>query len=105
MSRIDDIEAREKAASAGPWKRSRNYLGGAYLVSVRSLHVTVAEGFLKRDAEFIAHARQDIPDLLAFVHEMTALADEWEGASPGAAVFAEGIRERLDRLNEGDSDV
>jgi hypothetical protein len=37
-------------------------------------------GFRNGNAEFIAHARQDIDDLLALVDELTARLDEREAA-------------------------
>lgn len=116
-NRLDQIEARAKAATDGPWERNRTYLGGAYLVSVRSPHVTVAEGFLKRDAEFIAHARADVPDLVAFVRDVEARhAARSNGARNGwlGEPFTDCAgcgkpwpcpdRQALDRLNGATSD-
>lgn len=61
---LDAVDARTNAATDGPWERDRTYpLGhpGPYSISVRSPQVTVSDGLTKRDAEFIASARADLP--------------------------------------------
>ena len=61
---LDAVDARTNAATDGPWERDRTYpLGhpGPYSISVRSPQVTVSDGLTKRDAEFIASARTDLP--------------------------------------------
>lgn len=61
---IDTIEARANAATPGPWKHKEGTLVwfGTILVS-RSWFGREADGVA--DAEFIAHAREDIPALIA----------------------------------------
>ena len=75
------IEARLAAATEGPWEIIG---GGEYIAPIG---ITVAPddgGVTTADAEFIAHARVDIPALLAAVRErdntiarVRALAERW----------------------------
>ncbi|PZR55257.1 hypothetical protein DNL40_02480 [Xylanimonas oleitrophica] len=76
MQRLAEMQARADAATDGPWHRDRTALGACYLISVRAPGLTVADGLRKPDAEFIAHARADVPALLAFAREVLALADD-----------------------------
>lgn len=88
-SRLAEIQARCKAATPGPWawecvgEKSNEWCLGIVCdddgnplsgmiekgqgVVVESI-VTEADGF--NNADFIAHARQDIPDLLAYIAEL-----------------------------------
>jgi hypothetical protein len=78
--RLDEIEARAKAAQEGPWNTepgtygtritylSRNYdypreVQTAYLGTRDKL--ADSYNFWNRDAEFVAAARTDVPDLVA----------------------------------------
>jgi hypothetical protein len=68
---LDDIDARHKAATPGPWKRSEDYSDilapdGSQLASY----------WLAGDGEFIAHARQDVPALVAEIRRLQAALDE-----------------------------
>jgi hypothetical protein len=73
--RLDAIEARAKGATEGPW-----------LAMLRSVIAdgpyaewsTVADSEQQKDVEFIAHARQDIPALIAALRAVLAvLADAY----------------------------
>ena len=55
--RLAQIRARVQAATPGPW-------------TTKTLHTTLA------DADFIAHSRQDIPDLLAELSRLRAVIEE-----------------------------
>ena len=81
---VDAIEARANAARSGPWKwhwdvfgdgsSSLDYLdgGGGFVLSAHGMHT---EGWIDADdsdAEFIAHARTDIPALVSRVRELEA---------------------------------
>ena len=86
------IEARANKASNAPWiVESGEYsganwmigavsvfLGGSawddksYYVTTKSVHASVLEGDAKTDAEFIAHAREDVPALIAEVRALRA---------------------------------
>lgn len=93
MSALDDIRARVEAATPGPWKLTDEahayYLGSAGYAQV---------GWL--DALFIAHARTDIPALLAAVDAVLALADMWrergEHLRDSVKQYPEDVRETLE---------
>jgi len=88
------IEARAQAATEGPWDYEP--FDGAFgvyslemqdngdLSAVIGYYASEGEGGSKADADFIAHARTDVPALLAMVREQqarldaaTAILDEW----------------------------
>lgn len=89
--RLDEIEARANLASDGPWKVDPcpDYL----VINKYGSHV--CETFLlDNDSEFIAAARQDVPDLVAEVRRLRAAlnavrpylesrADTADGDPPG----------------------
>ena len=66
---LEEIRARSEAATAGPWVsyvEGRDHLSGDSLImtadqDIQRTNATVA------DQDFIAHARQDVPRLLAEV--------------------------------------
>ena len=67
MNRLDKIEARANAATDGPWEGIR-YPDGLLgrVIASDELGVCIAEDFPDdADAEFIAHARTDVPDMAA----------------------------------------
>jgi len=72
---LDAIEARAQAATEGPWHvddeeqtvRAREYAGE--IVYDRSPEYSSEWAKFKPTAEFIAHARTDVPALLALVRE------------------------------------
>jgi hypothetical protein len=81
MSRLDEIEARLRAATPGPWR----YVGGTRnLTAVVAgdhadegefdLEVNVCSLNAADDAVFIANAPEDIRDLLALVAELKSEA-------------------------------
>ena len=89
-ARAAEIAAREQAATAGPWStdpdatpvRSRIcYHSG---VGSRVLAVVNTTTNIPANATFIAHARADIPDLLADRAELIAAAREAAEALVGA---------------------
>ena len=61
MNRLNEIEARANAATEGPWE----LLGDGEYVSGPGILVAPDDGGVtSADAEFIAHARTDVPWLL-----------------------------------------
>ena len=67
MNRLNEIEARANAATEGPWEGIR-YPDGLLgrVIASDELGVCIAEDFPDdADAEFIAHARADVPDMAA----------------------------------------
>ena len=89
---LDAIEARANAATDGPWRHGNwsDHLGDRRVISggdgcyeVERLDIMRAH-----DAEFIAHARGDVPDLVAKVRRLTeeaATQREWFEAADAAA--------------------
>lgn len=85
--RLAEIEARVNAATDGPWRvRGRDERHGpphvvagtpsALRATVADYKTNVADYTFQTDAEFIAHAREDIPWLLAQLASVReALAD------------------------------
>ena len=73
MSRLDEIKAREQAAFGGPWHVLDADENGMHAVAVDGTVLVEVGDFC--DAEFIAHARDDIPHLLALVESLTAERD------------------------------
>jgi hypothetical protein len=56
--RIEQIKERTDKAAAGPWRQFDTYIAG------------VANVFAKHNQDFIAHAREDVPFLLARIAEL-----------------------------------
>lgn len=92
MTKLDEIEARVDAATPGPWIGFPNAIKGGVafqptLHSVDSLEervcpccgqtdgsVVIADDFrMKFDADFVAHARDDIPLLIRAVRQLSAV--------------------------------
>ena len=69
---LDAIEQRAHAATEGPWEASAHRTGH-YLVICPDCGVR--GGYERADAEFIAHARSDVPALVAEVRRLRAAAD------------------------------
>lgn len=73
---LDDIEARATAATPGPWEEHAEYgqhfyayLRGPYLRGVGTLNFGDGED-AAADREFVLHARQDVPALLAEIRRL-----------------------------------
>ena len=98
---LDTIEQRANAATEGPWEASaHDHAAGDVPILDRTGHYLVIcpdcgvrGGYERADAEFIAHARSDVPALLAEVRRLRAAAErvrelhEWycagcEGTDP-----------------------
>lgn len=80
--RLTQIKAREKAATEGPWKvcPDENTNGELSLVCCgpEGEHggPICSDPLTDADADFIAHAREDIPYLLGEVERLTTELDE-----------------------------
>lgn len=69
---LDEIEKRANAATEGPWADEGSLIEGRDRVVAGAYTLSAAA----TDAAFIAHAREDIPTLLAEVRRFRALASE-----------------------------
>lgn len=83
-SRLDAIKARAAAATGGPWETVRVY-DNVYEVQLPDApkptesHFATSDlqnRFLHNDAEFVAHARTDVPVLVAAVEAVLELHEE-----------------------------
>lgn len=78
-ARLDAIQARADSATKGPWEQGTGYFQNVY---VRVAGEGPCGGLLittcqeSHDAIFIAHAREDVPALVAEVRRLRAYADE-----------------------------
>lgn len=62
---LAEIEARANAATEGGWDRLSDYLRG--------------EGIVEPNCVLVERARQDIPDLIAYIRELEAMIGEKTG--------------------------
>ena len=82
--RLAGIEARAKAATPGPWCTDswEIYQGAEYTAGAEWLGETCRAGEMdgsRADAEFVAAARTDVPELLAEVQRMRAELADFSG--------------------------
>ena len=74
---VKAMRAREQAATEGPWENVNGQL--AYPTKDLNFHLNrltgrgEQKGQMDADRDFIAHARQDIPDLLDTLDEVVRL--------------------------------
>ena len=78
MSRLEEIKARADAATEGPWVRDMHspdmsgrsgwYIRGPRKLGLRSM--VLNSRMLSGDAEFIDHAREDVPWLIERIGEL-----------------------------------
>ena len=60
------IRARRDAATPGPWRKDHTDA-----TTISALGHFIGETLRDADAEFVAHARQDVDDLLDYVDELS----------------------------------
>lgn len=109
MTELDEIRARAAAATVGPWIGGNGYV---HTVPEFDLHrfdimpETVARGMEDVDAEFIAHAREDIPRLLAAVDAVRSLIEDAETNRGGSSMYCKvttyELRQALGMKGAGD---
>lgn len=68
---LAEIKARERAATPGPWK-----VGISALITDANGHALFFGEDAKGNADFIAHARTDIPALVAEVERLNVIAEQ-----------------------------
>lgn len=94
---LDEIRARAEAATPGPWKYDLCDWGKRTSCAVRHgghLIIGFDGGLRENDASFIAHARNDIPSLLAEVERLSKENEMLEGAD----IAMEAMMAELERL-------
>lgn len=75
---LDAIKARAEAATKGPWKFTPKILGiknTTVMAGGEQVGYFSVGQAQPHDAEFISHARQDIPALLAEVERLQAIVE------------------------------
>lgn len=79
--RLDEIEARANAATPGPWTVSEDYsdVVGPEGDQLASYWNPTSE---TRNGEFIAHARTDVPALVAEIRRLRAELAQYEVLNP-----------------------
>ena len=85
---LDEIQARADAATDGPWAAIERALGDVYIAELGMYGVAWDEPAEWHDsdeapladAEFIAHARTDVPRLVAALRAVEALVIEADAA-------------------------
>ena len=71
---LDEIEARLRVATAGPWKsyvEGQDHTSGSSFVATSASDIELT-GATVGDQDFIAHAREDLPRLLDEVRRLRA---------------------------------
>jgi len=104
--RLAEIEAREKAASAGPW-RVMDLGENPVIVDTRFARhlMRVVHRVFALDLAFSAHARLDVPDLLAEVRRLRERDALLEAAlRPFAELRRVGIAGKMAGIAIGSSD-
>ena len=100
---LDAIEQRAHAATEGPWEATaQDHAAWDVPILDRTGHYLVIcpdcgvrGGYERADAEFIAHARSDVPALLAEVRRLRAMEQRVrEYARHLARPFADGVPDR-----------
>lgn len=72
---LQEIECRVNAATAGPWMsfiEGRDHTSGSSFIRTSSEDIELS-GATEADQDFIAHARQDVPLLLAEVRRLSRI--------------------------------
>lgn len=102
MSRLDEIQARLADATPGPWVPG--YDAGWTVEVPEGAEIAAMTdqeaGQGRADADFIAHAREDMPALIEFARRVEAVLDDHE--STNEQVFDE-LDRAMKRLNGGAS--
>lgn len=79
-SRLGEIQARADAATAGPWLR-RPSSSPRYAV-VNNSAINIVPTIRLKDAEFIAHAREDVPELVEALRAVETVHTQELGGTP-----------------------
>lgn len=96
MTRIEEIWQRLDKATRGPWQADSDGFGTRGVFFDEDIQKPVCLFMRKRDAKFVAHARDDIAFLLAEVERLSAEHSTAEQAVSDAQVEA-AAREAAER--------
>jgi hypothetical protein len=81
-SRLKEIAARVQAASPGPWEADAISPDAEGKFIQGPTPVGYEREYLPADADFMAHAREDVPDLVADLSEARAELERLEWVDP-----------------------
>lgn len=104
MSLLDEIAARADAATEGPWRALGTGAAGGdhwYIcddgeaIASISAQDGINEDQREPDAEFIAHAREDVPKLVAALRAIEELLAYWDTLADGDRYYAATVRARI----------
>ncbi|MFB7910156.1 hypothetical protein ACFC1T_27340 [Kitasatospora sp. NPDC056076] len=99
---LDAIQTRLDAATEGPWTTDDSEIVAEVIAPASWVARTDGDGEADRaNAEFIAHARQDVPALLARVRQLEAENERLRTAWHSARRRASTAREHLDITEHG----
>lgn len=98
---IAAIRERAEAATGGPWRwpNRKHLLGKGHRLNVPAdsvLDTTTFGAPAREDRDFIAHARQDIPALLAHVEELEAALGLFVPSRQALGAFADNAVVRVE---------
>jgi len=79
---LDAIRARATRAVDGPWSFDRGKFGARIVAERGELSMGIGTADRLVDAEFIAHAREDIPALLAIIDQLTPQSEPTSSTEP-----------------------
>ena len=112
MSRLDEIKARADAATEGPWVRDMHspdmsgrsgwYIRGPRKLGLRSM--VLNSRMLPGDAEFIEHAREDVPWLVERVRELIG-AISWDTTCLNCASLLDSNYDQYVRAEKAEAEV
>ena len=90
--RLDEIQARADKATEGPWEADHSEENNSAVKPVGADWIDgVAFAGLEADAEFIAHARTDVPRLVAAIQAVLDTCAEIRANNTGTDFRAGGI--------------
>lgn len=73
---LQEIEAREAAATPGPWRRGVGNTAMRVCSAYPAKCYFICEGTNAADLEFVEHSREDIPALVAEVRRLRESLEE-----------------------------
>lgn len=95
---VSEIEDRANMAEPGPWQLGGNYWDRNVVTADKGDHFIADCGKHPMSAEFIAHAREDIPALCRTVKHLWAQLAEWEQHRPGIVEAVQTAETTVDDL-------
>jgi hypothetical protein len=99
---LEAIRKRAEAATEGPWE----YVGGVHKLiythtpTYRVANIIVEELSEEPDGEFIAHARQDVPKLLAEIERLKGMTAWYRHAAKKYAENSYFNKKEIERLRK-----